>query len=61
MKRIAVLLVEDHTIVREGLRVLIEAFGDIEIVGEAKTGREAVQMAMIFVRKSLSWILPCHH
>jgi DNA-binding NarL/FixJ family response regulator len=45
MKRIAVLLVEDHTIVREGLRVLIEAFGDIEIIGEAKTGREAVQMA----------------
>jgi len=44
MKRIAVLLVEDHTVVREGLRVLIEAFGDIEIVGEAKTGREAVKM-----------------
>jgi DNA-binding NarL/FixJ family response regulator len=44
MKRITVLLVEDHTVVREGLRVLIEAFGDIEIVGEAKTGREAVQM-----------------
>jgi DNA-binding NarL/FixJ family response regulator len=45
MKRIAVLLVEDHTIVREGVRLLIEAAGDIEIVGEAKTGREAVQIA----------------
>ena len=45
MKRIAVLLVEDHTIVRQGLRLLIEATGDIEIVGEAKTGREAVLMA----------------
>jgi DNA-binding NarL/FixJ family response regulator len=44
MKRIPVLLVEDHTVLREGLRVLIEASGDIEIVGEAKTGREAVQM-----------------
>jgi len=44
MNRISVLLVEDHTLVREGLRELIEAFGDIEIVGEAKTGREAVQM-----------------
>jgi len=44
MKRIAVLLAEDHTIVRQGLRLLIEADGDIEIVGEAKTGREAVQM-----------------
>jgi DNA-binding NarL/FixJ family response regulator len=45
MKRITVLLVEDHTIVRQGLRLLIEANGDIQIVGEAKTGREAVQMA----------------
>jgi DNA-binding NarL/FixJ family response regulator len=44
MKRITVLLVEDHTIVRQGLRLLIEADGDIEIVGEAKTGREAIQM-----------------
>jgi DNA-binding NarL/FixJ family response regulator len=44
MKRITVLLVEDHTIVRQGLRLLIEAAGDIEIIGEAKTGREAVRM-----------------
>jgi len=44
MKQIAVLLVEDHMIVRQGLRLLIEADGDIKIVGEAKTGREAVQM-----------------
>ncbi len=40
MKRISVLLVEDHTIVRQGLRLLIEADGDIQIAGEAKTGRE---------------------
>ena len=45
MKRIAVLLVEDHTIVRQGLRLIIEATGDFQIVGEAKTGREAVFMA----------------
>jgi len=44
MKRIEVLLVEDHTLVRQGLRLLIEADGDIKIVGEAKTGREAVKM-----------------
>ena len=44
MKRITVLLAEDHTLVRQGLRLLIEAGGDIEIVGEAKTGREAVKM-----------------
>jgi DNA-binding NarL/FixJ family response regulator len=45
MKRIAVLLVEDHIVVRQGLRLLIEADGDIEIIGQAKTGREAVRMA----------------
>ncbi|MCE0497152.1 MAG: response regulator transcription factor [Methylacidiphilales bacterium] len=44
MKQIAVLLADDHAIVRQGLRLLVEADGDIEIVGEAKTGREAVQM-----------------
>ena len=32
-------------IVREGLRVLLEAEGDIEVVGEAQTGRQAVQLA----------------
>ena len=44
MKRITVLLAEDHAIVRQGLRLLVEADGDIEVVGEAKTGREAIQM-----------------
>jgi DNA-binding NarL/FixJ family response regulator len=44
MKRITVLLAEDHNIVREGLRVLLEAERDIEVVGEAQTGRQAVQL-----------------
>jgi DNA-binding NarL/FixJ family response regulator len=44
MERITVLLAEDHTIVREGLRVLLEAQSDIEVVGEAQTGRQAVQL-----------------
>jgi len=39
-----VLLVEDHVVVREGLRIMIEADGDIKVVGEAKTGREAVSL-----------------
>jgi DNA-binding NarL/FixJ family response regulator len=42
MKRITVLLVEDHTVVREGLRNLIELEDDFEVAGEAHTGREAV-------------------
>jgi DNA-binding NarL/FixJ family response regulator len=44
MERIAVLLAEDHMIVREGLRALLEAEDDIEVIGEAQTGREAVQL-----------------
>ncbi len=44
MKRITVLLAEDHMIVREGLRALLEAEGDIEVIGEAQTGRQAVQL-----------------
>jgi DNA-binding NarL/FixJ family response regulator len=45
-KRITVLLAEDHMIVREGLRRLLEAEKDIEVVGEATNGRQAVAMAL---------------
>ena len=44
MKRIRVLLADDHMIVREGLRALLEAEEDIEVVGEAENGRQAVQL-----------------
>jgi DNA-binding NarL/FixJ family response regulator len=44
MKQITVLLAEDHQIVREGFRALLEHERDIEVVGEAETGRQAVQM-----------------
>ncbi len=43
-KRITVLLVDDHTVVREGLRALLAPESDIEIVGEAHNGREAVKL-----------------
>ena len=45
MKRITVLLAEDHSIVREGLRSLLELGSDFEVVGEAETGRQAVSLA----------------
>lgn len=45
MKLITVLLADDHTVVREGLRTLLEAEPDIQVVGEAETGRQAVAMA----------------
>ncbi len=44
MKRITVLLAEDHEIVREGFRCLLKHEHDIEVVGEAETGRQAVQL-----------------
>jgi DNA-binding NarL/FixJ family response regulator len=45
MKRITVLLAEDHMIVREGFRKLLESEKDIEVIGEAQTGRQAVELA----------------
>src|SRR5437588_1213038 len=44
MKRISVLLAEDHQIVREGFRSLLKHEPDIEVVGEAADGRQAVQL-----------------
>lgn len=44
MKPISVLLVEDHMVVREGLRSLMASANDIEVVGEAGTGHDAIEM-----------------
>lgn len=41
----SVLLVDDHPVVRSGLRAVLVADGDIEVVGEAGTGEEAVLLA----------------
>lgn len=43
--RIRLLLVEDHEVVRSGLRMLLGAHPDIEIAGEASTAAEALQLA----------------
>jgi DNA-binding NarL/FixJ family response regulator len=43
-ERIRILLADDHDILRDGLRALFEAVDDIEIAGEARTGREAVAL-----------------
>ena len=42
-ERKGVLIVEDHTIIREGLRSLLSSHADLEVVGEAGDGREAIQ------------------
>ncbi|MEA1958433.1 MAG: response regulator transcription factor [Chloroflexota bacterium] len=44
MKKIKVLLAEDHIVVREGTRELIQRESDMEVVGEASDGLEAVQL-----------------
>ena|SRR5689334_5922864 len=41
---IRVLLADDHTMVREGIRSVLESYPDIEVVGEASDGEEAFQM-----------------
>jgi DNA-binding NarL/FixJ family response regulator len=43
MSKIRVLIVDDHAILREGIRALLAAHDDIEVVGEAADGREAVE------------------
>src|SRR5213592_2621781 len=45
MPAITVLLADDHMVVRQGLRALLQTERDIEIVGEAETGRQAVRLA----------------
>jgi DNA-binding NarL/FixJ family response regulator len=45
MKRIRILLADDHAVVRQGFKMILSAHPDMEIVGEAGNGREAVQLA----------------
>jgi DNA-binding NarL/FixJ family response regulator len=45
MKKISILLVDDHTVVRQGLRALLSSEEDLEVVGEAENGRQAVMLA----------------
>jgi two-component system, NarL family, response regulator NreC len=42
--RIRVLLADDHMIVRDGLRSLLDRDGDLEVIGEAQNGQTAVEL-----------------
>lgn len=44
-KKIRIMLADDHSVVRQGFRRILESQGDMEIVGEASNGREAVELA----------------
>jgi two-component system, NarL family, response regulator NreC len=49
MRRTRVLLVDDHTLFRHGMRTLLSNEADIEIVGEASSANEAVKLAEEFL------------
>lgn len=44
-ERIRVLIADDHPLFRDGLRVMLESVDDVEVLGEATTGEEAVALA----------------
>ena len=45
MNTIRILIADDHQLFRDGLRALLLSAPNMEVVGEASTGREAVQLA----------------
>jgi DNA-binding NarL/FixJ family response regulator len=45
MKKLRILLADDHTVMRTGLRVLLERQPNLEVVGEAENGRDSIQLA----------------
>ncbi|MDR5683207.1 MAG: response regulator transcription factor [Armatimonadota bacterium] len=45
MNKIRILIADDHSIVREGVRMILSGQRDFEVVGEAATGREALELA----------------
>src|SRR5512137_2889246 len=46
MPRLRILLADDHTIVRQGIRKIVEDHPDWEVIAEAGDGREAVRQAL---------------
>jgi two-component system response regulator NreC len=46
MKKLRILLADDHIVMRTGLRALLERQQDLEVVGEGENGREAVELAV---------------
>ncbi len=48
-RKITILLVDDHEVVRQGLRAYLDAQPDFKVIGEASSGEEAIEMAMDFL------------
>ena len=59
MKKIRILLADDHALMRAGIRALLEKQDDMEVIGEAADGREALQnvAALWFFTSDLVFVL----
>jgi two-component system, NarL family, response regulator NreC len=57
--KIKVLIVDDHAIMREGLRTLLSGRGGMDVVGEASNGVEALPLAQSLDPAWLSSTSPC--
>jgi len=49
VRRISVLIVDDHSVVRQGVRAFLDAQADLSVVGEAESGEQAVQLAQKYL------------
>ena len=49
VRRISVLIVDDHSVVRQGVRAFLEAQADLSVIGEAESGEQAVQLAQKYL------------
>jgi two-component system, NarL family, response regulator NreC len=49
MNKLRILLAEDHETVREGIKLLINSQPDMEVIGEASNGNEAIKQARKFL------------
>ena len=58
-RKIRILLADDHTVIRRGLRLLLESQPEFSVVAEAADGRQAVEQPKPPSRMSWCWISPC--
>jgi DNA-binding NarL/FixJ family response regulator len=54
-----ILLVEDHETVRQGLKLLIDREADLEVIGEASDGAQAIERGHLQSSMSSSWTSRC--
>jgi two-component system NarL family response regulator len=59
MERIKVLIVDDHRVVREGLSAILKTKDNVDVLGEAQDGQEAVEKAGRSFPMLFSWTSAC--